>query len=172
MTTKVNQPTDRANHGGTTYLGASSVERSDWAAIDKDRLVMLPKQSFTFTHLAPGRDYRGAASLFVGRLPCLLIRRVRGSLPPSGAGRATPRAAPSAQSRACHGLGTVALADGHSAVALRAFRIWFSVPPPVLGERGFQRSSGFARSGLLGGGLGGWRRLRCRRLEEAPTQRA
>jgi hypothetical protein len=38
-------------------------------------------------------------------------------------------------------------------------------PPPVLGERGLQRSSGSLGTGLLGGGFGGWRRLRCHRLE-------
>jgi hypothetical protein len=53
----------------------------------------------------------------------------------------------------------------HSAVALRVFRIWLSVAPSCQREREFQRSYSFARSGLLGGGSGGWRRLRCRRLE-------
>jgi hypothetical protein len=52
------------------------------------------------THAVPNpfrnktrRGHRGAASLFVSRLPCLLIRRVRCSLPPGIAGRATPSAA-------------------------------------------------------------------------------
>src|SRR5207245_6581034 len=53
----------------------------------------------------------------------------------------------------------------HSAVALRAFRIWLSVAPSGQCERELQRSYSFARSGLLSGGPGGWRRLRCRRLE-------
>jgi len=59
-----------------------------------------------------------------------------------------------------------ALAEGHSAVALRAIRIWVLCRPLLSWVRGeLQRSSWFARSALLGGGPGGWRRLRCRRSE-------
>ena len=36
-------------------------------------------------------------------------------------------------------------AAGQRAVALRAIRIWFSVAPPALGERGLQRSCWFAK---------------------------
>jgi hypothetical protein len=48
-------------------------------------------------------------------------------------GRAAPSAAPGANSCACHGLGVVALAEGHSTVAQSAIRIRLSVAPSCPG---------------------------------------